>query len=165
MKDTIAVSPAQAPGLIAVMADQIKTILCIYVLILVGQKIAVGTPLGDMLISAAISFSIVFFAVILKNCIKRPDLPGFAWATLLAFLLTLPVSPLQGVIVEHVGKLNFMVHVTPLLAFAGISVGDKLHIMRRLSWKLVIVAMLVMASTYFFSALISQTVLRFQGLI
>lgn len=165
MKNTIASSPAQASGLIVEIADQIKTILCIYVLILVGQKIAVGTPLDEMLVSAAISFAIVFVAVILKNCIKRPNLPGFAWATLLAFLLTLPISPLQGMVVEHVGKLNFMVHVTPLLAFAGISVGDKLHIMRRLSWKLVIVAMMVMASTYFFSALISQSVLKFQGLI
>lgn len=157
-------TPAKT-SLLAEIIDQLKVILCIYILIMTGQKIAIGTAIIEMLTSAAISFAIVFFAVILKNMIKHPDLPGFAWATLLAFVLTLPISPLQQVIIEHVGKLNFLVHVTPLLAFAGISVGDKLLVMQRLSWKLIIVAMLVMASTYFFSALISQIVLKYQGLI
>ena len=164
MEQTSAISP-QPAGFLAVVVDQLKVILCIYGLILVGQSIATTLPLSEIITGLSISFVIVFFAVILKNGVRRPDLPGFAWATLLSFVLTLPVSPLQGVIVEHIGKLNFMAYVTPLLAFAGISVGDKLHIMRKLSWKLVIVAMLVMASTYFFSALISQTVLSLHGLI
>lgn len=55
--------------------------------------------------------------------------------------------------------------VTPLLAFAGISVGNQLDILKTLSWKLVVISFIVMTSTYFGSAFISQTVLKLNGML
>jgi len=83
-----------------------------------------------------------------------PNLPGFAWATLISFVLTLPVSPLSDFIVGTVGKFNFSLVGLPLLAFAGISVGEQLGVLKKLSWKIVLISFLVMASTYWGSALI-----------
>ncbi len=57
------------------------------------------------------------------------------------------------IIATNVGKINFMSTVTPLLAFAGISVGNQLDILKTLSWKLVVISFIVMTSTYFGSAL------------
>lgn len=145
--------------------DQLKIIVFVYIIVCFGQAITLHTPAKDMLIGSVISFIIVIFAVIIKNFVKKPNLPGFAWATLLAFVLTLPVSPVGGFIVDNVGKLNFMSHVTPLLAFAGISIGDQLNVLKKLGWKLILVSFIVMASTYFGSALISECVLKINGLI
>ncbi|CZR83232.1 hypothetical protein CDFC105_43941 [Clostridioides difficile] len=94
---------------------------------------------------------LVIVAIIIKNFVKKPNLPGFAWATLVAFVLSLPISPVGDIIATNVGKINFMSTVTPLLAFAGISVGNQLDILKTLSWKLVVISFIVMTSTYFLS--------------
>ena len=51
------------------------------------------------------------------------------------------------------------------LAFAGIAVGDQLEVFKKLSWKIVIVSFVVMASTYFGSAAISNIILSLKGMI
>ncbi|MEG0671385.1 MAG: hypothetical protein RR891_01880 [Clostridium sp.] len=145
--------------------EQFKIVIFVYIIICFGQAVALRTPVKDLLIGSVLSFSLVSLAIIVKNLVKKPNLPGFAWATLISFLLTLPISPVGGIIVANVGKLNFMSAVTPLLAFAGISVGNQLHILKTLSWKLVLISFIVMTSTYFGSALIAQLVLKFSQMI
>jgi hypothetical protein len=54
---------------------------------------------------------------------------------------------------------------TPILAFAGISVGNRITQLKTVSWRLIIVAFAVFTGTYFGSALISQVVLKIQGII
>lgn len=49
--------------------------------------------------------------------------------------------------------------------FAGIAVGDQLEVFKKLSWKIVIVSFVVMASTYFGSAAISNIILSLKGMI
>ena len=149
----------------AVTLDQLKFIILVYIILFIGQTVGYHTKANDLFPALCVSFVIVVMAVFIKNFVRRPNLPGFAWAALIAFILTLPVSPVQDFIISRAGHINFSATVTPLLVFAGISIGDKIPLMKKLSWKLVLVALIVMASTYFISALISQTVLSYQGMI
>ncbi|MGO0881305.1 hypothetical protein ACTPDI_00880 [Clostridioides difficile] len=145
--------------------EQIKIVMFIYIIICFGQAIALKTQVKDLVIGSVFGFILVIIAIIIKNSVKRPNLPGFAWATLVAFVLSLPISPVGDFIASNIGKINFMSTVTPLLAFAGISVGNQLDILKTLSWKLVVISFIVMTSTYFGSAFISQTVLKINGMI
>lgn len=145
--------------------EQIKIVIFIYLIICICQVVALKTPVIDLIKASCMSFSIVVIAITAKNLIKKPNLPGFAWATLISFMLTLPISPVSGFIVSTVEQLNFTVTITPLLAFAGISVGNQISILKDLSWKLVLVSFIVMTSTYFGSAIISQLVLKANGMI
>ncbi|HLR36367.1 MAG TPA: hypothetical protein VK071_13690 [Tissierellales bacterium] len=145
--------------------NQIKTVIFIYLMIIILHILSSESNLGNVLIATMVSFLMVVISIVLKNLIKRPNLPGFAWATLVSFFLTLPISPLQGIIVESMEHYIFSLVGLPLLAFAGISVGDQLSLFKDLSWKIVIVSFVVMASTYFGSALISNFILSIRGLI
>src|SRR5699024_1119906 len=145
--------------------NQIKTVIFIYLMIIILHILSSESNLGNVLITTMVSFLMVVITIVLKNLIKRPNLPGFAWATLVSFFLTLPISPLQGIIVESMEHYIFSLVGLPLLAFAGISVGDQLSLFKDLSWKIVIVSFVVMASTYFGSALISNFILSIRGLI
>lgn len=145
--------------------EQIKIVLFVYVIICAVQMFSLHTPLKELVIASAISFLMVVLSIVLKNIVKHPNLPGFAWATLISFFLTLPISPLSDFIVSTVGKLNFGLVGLPLLAFAGISVGEQLGVLKKLSWKIVIVSFVVMTSTYWFSALVSQIILSAKQLI
>ncbi|QQK08357.1 hypothetical protein [Miniphocaeibacter halophilus] len=146
--------------------EQLKIIIFIYIVvftlhILFGSK---DFSTIDLIKATLLSFAMVILAVTIKNFVKKPNLPGFAWATLVAFFLTLPVSPVQSFVVNTMKPYIFSLVVLPLLGFAGISVGDQLDVLKKLSWKIVLISFVVMASTYFGSALISNIVLSMQGL-
>lgn len=147
--------------------EQIKFVVIIYGIIILIHIMspASDSQLPGLLIATAVSFSMVFIALVLKNFVKKPNLPGFAWATLVAFFLTLPMSPVQEFILSSMSSMSFSLVGLPLVAFAGISVGDQLDVFKKLSWKIVIVSFVVMGSTYFFSAAIANAVLASKGML
>lgn len=145
--------------------EQIKIVIILYGIIAVVHIVSVGSRIPELAKSSAISFVMVVLAIILKNLVKKPNLPGFAWATLVAFVFTLPISPISDFIVNGMGAFSFGLVGLPLLAFAGIAVGDQLEVFKKLSWKIVIISFIVMASTYFASAGISNIVLAVRGMI
>lgn len=93
------------------------------------------------------------------------ELPSFAYAMLIAFLLALPFSPVQEIVLGLTEQVEFLATTTPILAYAGLSVGLQVRRMRNVSWKLVIVAVFVFFGTFFGSTLIAQTILSAQGII
>ena len=142
--------------------EQIKIVLVIYGIVIIIHMVSIGSKLPDLAKSTVVSFVI---AITLKNVVKKPNLPGFAWATLVSFVLTLPISPISDFIVNAMSAYSFGLVGLPLLAFAGIAVGDQLEVFKKLSWKIVIVSFVVMASTYFGSAAISNIILSLKGMI
>lgn len=150
---------------ISAILEQIKIVLILYGIIAVIHIISVGSKLTDLAKSSTISFTMVILAIILKNLIKKPNLPGFAWATLVSFVFTLPVSPVSDFIINGMSSFSFGLVGLPLLAFAGISVGDQLEVFKKLSWKIVIISFIVMTSTYFASAGISNIVLSLKDML
>lgn len=147
--------------------EQLKLIIIIYGIIILIHMMspASDSKLPGLLLSTAVSFVMVFISLILKNLIKRPNLPGFAWATLISFFLTLPISPVQELIISSMKSYSFGLVGIPLVAFAGIAVGDQLDVFKKLSWRIVLVSLVVMASTYFFSAAIANAVLASKGML
>ena len=133
--------------------EQIKIVLVIYGIVIIIHMVSIGSKLPDLAKSTVVSFVMVVIAITLKNVVKKPNLPGFAWATLVSF------------IVNAMSAYSFGLVGLPLLAFAGIAVGDQLEVFKKLSWKIVIVSFVVMASTYFGSAAISNIILSLKGMI
>ena len=124
--------------------EQIKIVLVIYGIVIIIHMVSIGSKLPDLAKSTVVSF---------------------AWATLVSFVLTLPISPISDFIVNAMSAYSFGLVGLPLLAFAGIAVGDQLEVFKKLSWKIVIVSFVVMASTYFGSAAISNIILSLKGMI
>lgn len=92
-------------------------------------------------------------------------IPAFAWASLIAMLITMPFSPIQETALHYINAVSMGQISTLILAVAGISIGTRLDDIKRLSWKMILVAIVVFIGTFFGSAIISQIVLQFQGLI
>lgn len=147
--------------------EQLKIIIILYGLLFMLHMFFGDSDIStiELLKATVVSFLMVMISVTLKNVVKKPNLPGFAWATLVSFFFTLPISPVQGFILNSMKPYIFSLVGLPLLAFAGISVGDQLKVFKELSWKIVIVSIVVMTSTYFGSAIISNIILSIKGLI
>lgn len=145
--------------------EQCSIMILVYTTLIILHMLFADGHFLDLFIASLCSFILVFLAILLKIFIKKPNLPGFAWGTLISFLATLPISPVQELILTALKPYSFSLVALPLLAYAGISVGLDLDKLKKLSWKLVIISLLVMASTYFGSALIAQIVMKLKGVI
>ncbi len=151
--------------------DQVKLMLVVGAMILVGQKIGRTVtgkelvPLGPSILGILTVLVICIVALKLKEAFPKVKFPAFAWATMIALILSMPFMPTSKLFLQYTSSVDFLATTTPILAFAGISVGTKLAQLKKLSWRLVIIAMVVFCGTYFGSALVAQLILKMQGII
>ena len=146
--------------------NQIKALLFCGIVILTTQYINLRGNLN--VVNAILGMLIIILISLIALKIKESlpiKIPAFAWASLLSLLLTTPWSPVQGIILELIKEISAGQIGTVILAFAGVSIGLKLNDIKKLSWKMVIIAFVVFIGTFFGSALISHFVLRIQGII
>ncbi|WP_297432644.1 hypothetical protein [uncultured Cetobacterium sp.] len=135
------------------------------VMVLAGQAIGlqkqfIGAIPGMFLI---ITLALGCFAV--KDAFPKFPLPAYALSTIVGMIVSIPALSISKFFAPEIGTVEFMPLCTPLLAFAGISVGDKIEELKAMSWKIVIIALVVFTTIFFACALIAQGVLRLQGAI
>lgn len=87
------------------------------------------------------------------------DFPVLGWVALVSLFSCLAWSGF----VAAIGAVDFLSITTPILAFAGISVADRLVDLSKTSWKVAIVAVFVFVGTYTSSALLAQLGLTLSG--
>ncbi|AFJ48661.1 hypothetical protein [Shimwellia blattae] len=150
---------------IKTFSDNTKIIIPCIALVLVAQAVGKGMSAWEALPGALVMFVIIIASLQIKDWLPKLPLPAFAWATLLALLLSMPYSPVGPVFMKLTDKIDFLSTTTPLLAFAGLSVGNSLDKLKSLSWKIVIISLVVFTSAFFGAALVAQTILKFQHII
>lgn len=151
--------------------NQSKMMLVIGMMILAGQRIAhiisdkPIVPVSQAIPGILAILLVCILSLKIKELLPNLKFPAFAWATLMALILSMPFMPTAKVFLQYTNNVDFLATTTPILAFAGISVGNKIEQLKKISWKLVIIAMVVFTGTYFGSAIVAQTILKLQGII
>ncbi|MFC0673254.1 DUF3100 domain-containing protein [Brachybacterium hainanense] len=87
------------------------------------------------------------------------DFPVLGWVSLTSLVGCL----VSGAFVDAIGAVDFLSLTTPILAFAGVSVADRLVDLSKTSWKIAITAIFVFIGTYVGSALLAQFGLAVSG--
>lgn len=147
------------------MSNQIYIFLIIGVMILIGQRIGSGIAIIEAIPGILVVLLVSFLALKIKEFTPKLKFPAFAWACLIALLLSMPFVPTSKVFLKYTNQVNFLATATPILAFAGISVGSKVTQLKKVSWKFFVVAVIVFIGTFFGSAIIAQIILKAQGII
>jgi hypothetical protein len=88
---------------------------------------------------------------------KRLNIPSIIWVSLTGVLVSVPVSPLSGIVNPLVEKIGILPLVTPVLAYAGLSLAKDLPVLRALGWRIVVVSLLANAGAFLAGAVIAQT--------
>lgn len=145
--------------------NQLKMMIMVGMMMLIGQKIGFGLSVVAAIPGVILIIFIAMMSLIIKDLTPKLQFPAFAWATMIALILSMPFMPTANVFLGYTDKVGFLATTTPILAFAGISVGNKIDELKKISWKIVIVAMVVFCGTFFGSAIIAHMVLKFQGII
>ena len=87
------------------------------------------------------------------------DFPVLGWVSLVSLAGCLAWDGF----VDAIGAVDFLSLTTPILAFAGVSVADRLVDLSKTSWKVAITAVFVFIGTYVGSALLAQFGLSVAG--
>lgn len=144
---------------------QLLVMSVIGVIILIGQRISVGTSIVTALPGMVMLILAAMAAMIIKDLFPKSIFPAFGFATIIGLLLSMPYSPTSEVFLTNTNNINFMAITTPLLAFAGISVGNKIEALKEMSWKIVIISLIVFTTIFFACSSIAHIVLSIQGKI
>lgn len=146
------------------LGSQLNMLIIVGLITLIGQKIGYGIFPLKALPGMILVLIICLAALALKRLIPL-KIPAFAYASLIALILTIPWLPTSAFILKYTNEVNFLGTTTPILAYAGVSIGLQVLEIKRVSWKLVLVALFVFLGTFFGSAIVAQIVLKLQGLI
>ncbi|MCQ2358986.1 MAG: DUF340 domain-containing protein [Phascolarctobacterium sp.] len=92
-------------------------------------------------------------------------IPAAAWVVTIGCLVTVPGFPGAEFINAKVKLVNFVALCTPILAYAGISIGKDLDAFQKTGWRIVVLACAVFIGTYLASAVIAQFILKALGQI
>lgn len=144
---------------------QLLVMLMVGAMILTGQFISKGVSIFTALPGMLIMIAAAMVAMMLKDLFPKSIFPAFGFATIIGLLLSIPGNPISEVFNEQVANINFMAITTPLLAFAGISVGNKIEELKAMSWKIVVISLVVFTTIFFACASIGHIVLKIQGVI
>lgn len=147
------------------LLEQLKILIIVGILILIGQRIGYGISIIEAIPGIILVIAVAMFSLIIKELTPNLKFPAFAWASLTALVLSMPFMPTADWFLGHTNSVNFLGTTTPILAFAGISVGNRIEQFKKLSWKVLIVAVMVFIGTFFGSAIIAQIILKLQGII
>lgn len=132
-------------------------------LVLITQKVGLKMSILDAIPGMIIIILVATIALIIRDLFPKSIFPAFGWVTILGFLFSMPYNPLSIKFMEYTDKVNFMAITTPLLAFAGLSVGNKIDDLKKMSWKIALISVIVFITIFFACALIAETVLRLRG--
>lgn len=127
-----------------------------------GNYVGYGIGLKDSVPAMLLLVGIAFVTQILGKLLNF-SLPILVYTLILSTVLSLPVSPVSGIIVGCISKIKMMPFVTPILAYAGMSVGKNFGDFKKLGWKMVLIGMLVIFGTWIWSAVIAQVLLTVTG--
>lgn len=144
---------------------QFVVMLIIGAMIILGQYISKGVVITTALPGMLIMIFAAMAALILKDLFPKSIFPAFGFATIIGLILSIPGNPVSDIFNAQVANINFMAITTPLLAFAGISVGNKIEELKAMSWKIVVISLVVFTTIFFACATIGHIVLKMQGVI
>lgn len=152
---------------------KIKCLALVSVYALIGNWLSTmkaGNPVTPLeaLPGMVMLFAITVIGVAISDGLDKvlpKNLPAIAYISLVAIIVTIPGVPGAEYMFECMNKIGLLPLCTPILAYAGISLGKDFDTFKSQGVAIVCVALLTFVGTYVGSAAIAEIVLRVTGAI
>lgn len=136
-------------------------VVCVLVLTamiaLVGNRIATGTSISELLPGMSILVACILVGLVAARLASGLGIPEIVWVSVAGVALSVPLSPVTELVNPLVNKIGILPLVTPVLAYAGLSLAKDLPVLRALGWRIVLVSLLANAGAFLAGAMIAQT--------
>jgi len=148
------------------MKNNAITLSAIGLITLVGNWIGFGIKPLEALPGMAILVAIAVLGWWISKIIPiKVESPTVVWISLLALILTSPIFPGHEMLTKVTSKVNFMAITTPVLSYAGLSLGKDIDTFKKLGLRIIIVSLLVYTGTFIVATGFAQIALKLNGTI
>ena len=116
------------------------------------------------------SIGVLLLVVITAFGILVSHLPGFRilpmvfWVSIIAVVISLPGFPGGDWVNHYTKQVGFLPITTPVLAYCGLSLGKDIDAFKRLSWRIVPVALAVGAGSFICATVLAEIILHLEGI-
>ncbi|WP_288448100.1 DUF3100 domain-containing protein [uncultured Pseudomonas sp.] len=124
-------------------------------LALLGTFVATKTLPAAALIAVALMIGAAVVGELLCQLFRR-KVPAVCWVSLVAMFLTSPWCPLAPQITAAANSVGVLAVITPMLAFAGLSIAKDIPAFRRLGWRIVVVSLTAGFGTFIGAVFIAE---------
>ncbi|MCO6524686.1 MAG: hypothetical protein J6562_06645 [Candidatus Schmidhempelia sp.] len=148
-----------------------KLLETLFLLILLSLIIVAANVVGyhvDIILTLTAAFILAAIAATGYLIAKLPicnKLPIIFWVSLVAIIVSIPQFPGSTWIIEITKNIQFLAVCTPILAYAGLAIGKDLDMFKKISWRIIPVALAVCSGTFLCAAIIAQVTLDSNGII
>ncbi len=147
--------------------NQRETVLTFLVAGLIAAVVCMvgyGVPVLDSLIGCGILVFITLLGIWFAKIIPG-NLPMVFWVSILAILSSTPISPFADFVKEYTTKVDFLAICTVVLSYAGLTIGKDIVMFKKMSWRIIVVALAVYTGTFICATFIAQIMLHLEGII
>ncbi len=124
-------------------------------LALLGTFVATKALPAAALTAVALMIAAAFVGELLCQLFRR-KVPAVCWVSLVAMFLTSPWCPLAPQITAASNSVGVLAVITPMLAFAGLSIAKDIPAFRRLGWRIVVVSLTAGFGTFIGAVCIAE---------
>ncbi|MFC8752981.1 DUF3100 domain-containing protein [Pseudomonas oryzihabitans] len=124
-------------------------------LALLGTFVATKTLPAAALVAVALMIGAAVVGELLCQLFRR-KVPAVCWVSLVAMFLTSPWCPLAPQITAAANSVGVLAVITPMLAFAGLSIAKDIPAFRRLGWRIVVVSLTAGFGTFIGAVFIAE---------
>ena len=142
--------------------EVLAVLIIIGAITLVGNLVGANIPMIDAIPGMIFLIAISIIGVICAKVIPV-KIPAVAYVVTIGCIVTIPGFPGATIFNAWAQKVNFLALTTPILAYAGISIGKDLGVLKKTGWRILIVSFVVFIGTYIGSTIIAQIVLKLIG--
>lgn len=144
------------------MIEKVKILSLIGVIAIIGNWVGYKVNPIEALPGILIIVIITISGLALANYLPI-KIPAVVWISFIALITTTPIFLGNGWIVEQTSKIDFMAIATPILAYAGLSLGKDIDAFKKLGWRIVVISIVVYTGTFLFASLFAEIVFKIQG--
>ena len=144
------------------MIEKAKILSIIGLIAIIGNWVGYGVNPIEALPGMILIVIVTVIGLVLTAYLPI-KIPAVIWISFIALIATTPIFPGNGWIVEQTSKINFMALATPILAYAGLSLGKDIEDFKKLGWRIVVVSLVVYTGTFLFAAVFAEIVFKIQG--
>ena len=134
------------------------------VLSLVANALSSNIPFLDA-VPGMVILIVISLAGIVAARVLPGGIPAVAYITTLGCILTYPGFPGSEIVNMYMKKVGFLSLCTPILAYAGISIGKDMDAFKKTGWRIVVLACVMFRRVLFRSAIIAEVILKALGQI
>ena len=132
------------------------------VITVIGNYLGYKHPMTDSLVGMGILSLITLAGVWLERYLPF-NISSILYISVIGIVLAFPGVPTSEFVLHYVSQVELLSIVTVFLAYVGIGMGKSWDEFKALGWRAVIITILVIASTYYGSAIVAHIILLLTG--